>query len=70
MSYGFYGVHLFFVVSGFVILTSLERSGPRKFIISRFVRLYPVYWLVCGLTFGTLTATSIYHYPVGSTISS
>lgn len=64
MRYGFYGVHLFFVVSGFVILMSLEHSGPRKFLISRFARLYPVYWLVCGLTFGILTATAVYHYPV------
>ncbi len=64
MRYGFYGVHLFFVVSGFVILMTLEQSGPRKFLISRFARLYPVYWLVCGLTFGIMTGTAVYDYPV------
>ena len=42
------GVSLFFIVSGFVIPASL--SGPRKqgaykFLVRRFFRLYPAYWL-------------------------
>jgi len=65
---GGYGVHLFFVVSGFVILMSLERSTARQFLISRFTRLYPVYWLACFLTFAVLTLSrSIpYDVPVGT----
>lgn len=39
------GVSAFFLVSGFVIPYSLERAGSLKtFWISRFFRLYPLYW--------------------------
>lgn len=39
------GVSAFFLVSGFVIPFSLERAGSLKiFWISRFFRLYPLYW--------------------------
>lgn len=61
---GGYGVHLFFAVSGFVILMSLERSTARQFLISRFTRLYPVYWLACGLTFAVLTLSRSIPYDV------
>ncbi|MGK7923881.1 MAG: acyltransferase family protein, partial [Spirulina sp.] len=38
-------VQAFFVISGFVILISLTRlKRTRDFIVSRFARLYPVYW--------------------------
>ncbi len=42
------GVVLFFVISGFVIPASLSGTrvqGARDFIIRRFFRLYPAYWL-------------------------
>jgi len=40
--YGFYGVQLFFVVSGFVITLTLFRcSGPLEFGVRRFARLWP-----------------------------
>jgi len=43
---GMYGVQLFFVVSGFVIYYSLERSATiAEFAFSRFSRLFPTY---CG----------------------
>lgn len=64
-TYGFYGVHLFFVVSGFVILMTLERSNVRQFVISRLARLYPAYWLACLLTFGILTAFQPFPYAIG-----
>lgn len=63
-SRGGYGVHLFFVVSGFVILMSLERSTARQFLVSRFTRLYPVYWLACFLTFAVLTLSRSIPYDV------
>lgn len=48
--WGHYGVELFFVISGFVILMTLERSGSvKEFLISRVTRLYPVYW--CAVLF-------------------
>jgi peptidoglycan/LPS O-acetylase OafA/YrhL len=42
---GILGVELFFVISGFVILMSVWGRGLRQFAVSRFVRLYPAYWL-------------------------
>lgn len=49
---GHYGVSLFFIISGFVILMTIERTGsPRTFIFKRFVRLYPTFWLCVTLTF-------------------
>ena len=48
--YGKLGVYLFFIVSGFVIHFSL-RKGVKDFIIGRFIRLYPLFWLCCTVTF-------------------
>lgn len=45
-SLGRYGVELFFLISGFVISLSIENSKSTKhFLISRFSRLFPVFWL-------------------------
>jgi len=45
VSWGGYGVHLFFAISGFVILMTLERTRhTMDFIVSRFARLFPAYW--------------------------
>ena len=49
--YGAYGVHLFFLISGFVILMTAEKSKrPSDFVVSRFSRLYPPYWAALILT--------------------
>jgi len=49
---GQYGVHLFFIVSGFVIFWTLHRvKKPVDFLVSRFSRLYPAYWSAVILTF-------------------
>ncbi|MEV7618668.1 acyltransferase [Microbacterium sp. NPDC089321] len=45
--WGAFGVQLFFLISGFVILMSAEAAQrPSDFVISRVTRLYPVYWIV------------------------
>ena len=48
---GKYGVVLFFLISGFIIPNSLGATGDRigRFCISRFFRLYPLYWLALGV---------------------
>lgn len=52
--WGGVGVSIFFVVSGLVIMKSLEASSPKRFLISRVSRLYPAY-LCCVV----LTTTAI-----------
>jgi len=48
--YGFYAVELFFMISGFVIYFTLERSATWKdFAFSRVTRLYPAYWTALTL---------------------
>lgn len=43
---GAFGVQLFFLISGFVILMSAMRARrPTDFVISRVSRIYPAYWL-------------------------
>ena len=43
--YGLLGVELFFVISGFVILMSLEKvKSLGEFALHRAARLYPAYW--------------------------
>ncbi len=49
--YGYLGVHLFFMISGFVILMTAAEGSLRAFIVSRVVRLYPAFWAACTLTF-------------------
>jgi peptidoglycan/LPS O-acetylase OafA/YrhL len=49
-SFGKFGVTAFFLTSGFVIPLSFERGGSlRRFWVSRFFRLYPLYWLSIAL---------------------
>nr|WP_295081984.1 acyltransferase [uncultured Roseateles sp.] len=53
MRYGYLGVHLFFVISGFVILMSAQGATPRQFFASRVARLFPAFWVAVCLTAGT-----------------
>jgi len=49
--YGYLGVDLFFIISGFVILMSATSGSAKRFIVSRMVRLYPAFWACCTVTF-------------------
>ena len=49
--YGYFGVHLFFLISGFVILMTASNGSLRQFFVSRFARLYPAFWACCTITF-------------------
>lgn len=49
--WGKYGVHLFFMISGFVIFMTLGRTkSGSDFLVARFARLYPAYWAAVLLT--------------------
>lgn len=50
--WGYLGVNLFFVISGFVIFMTLERTRvPMDFVVSRASRLYPAFWASIALTY-------------------
>ncbi|WP_106435769.1 acyltransferase family protein [Streptomyces davaonensis] len=53
-AYGWIGVEIFFVISGFVICMSCWGRTPRQFFVSRVIRLYPAYWFAVLFTTGVL----------------
>lgn len=58
--YGYLAVQLFFIISGFVIFMSVDNhKSPSKFIIARFIRLYPSYIFSVFFTFLFLTVFGI-----------
>lgn len=75
--YGYLGVALFFMISGFVILMTAAEGSLRNFIISRIARLYPAFWVCCTLTFAVTVAlgaprftASLHQYLVNMTMLS
>ncbi len=54
--YGYLGVQLFFMISGFVILMTASNGCAKGFVVSRLIRLYPAFWACCTLTFITMLA--------------
>jgi len=48
--YGYMGVELFFMISGFVILMTTVNKSPVEFVISRISRLYPAFWVALLIT--------------------
>jgi peptidoglycan/LPS O-acetylase OafA/YrhL len=47
--YGYMGVELFFMISGYVIPWSIRGRTLGEFVASRAIRLYPTYWLCAAL---------------------
>lgn len=52
--YGYLGVNLFFLISGFVIAWSAEGGRWERFSIARFARIYPAYVVCMTATFVVL----------------
>jgi peptidoglycan/LPS O-acetylase OafA/YrhL len=49
--FGWVGVEIFFVISGFVIANSASNSSAAEFLFGRALRLYPAVWVCSTLTF-------------------
>ncbi len=60
--YGYLGVELFFMISGFVILMTAASGSLRSFTISRIVRLYPAFWACCTVSFLLILALGAPHF--------
>jgi peptidoglycan/LPS O-acetylase OafA/YrhL len=54
-AYGFLGVELFFLISGFVICMSSWQRSLGDFFVSRVSRLYPAYWVCILITAAVAT---------------
>ena len=52
--YGYLGVDLFFIISGFVILWSATGRSVADYLISRVARLYPSFWVAILVTSAAL----------------
>lgn len=48
--YGYLGVELFFMISGYVIFFSARAGSAAKFAVGRAIRLYPSYWFAVLFT--------------------
>ncbi|MBM6404274.1 acyltransferase [Phycicoccus sp. CSK15P-2] len=67
--WGMYGVQLFFLVSGFVILLTARRvTRPSDFVIARASRLYPAYWLALAVTTVVALTWSVWPRPSVATV--
>jgi exopolysaccharide production protein ExoZ len=52
LDFGALGVELFFVISGFVMAGCLSQG--KRFLLNRFTRIYPGFWLSIGISFALL----------------
>jgi exopolysaccharide production protein ExoZ len=43
------GVDLFFVISGFIMLLTTQKTTPAEFVLRRIIRVVPLYWLLTTL---------------------
>lgn len=62
--YGFLGVPVFFIISGFVIAYSAEGRTPVGFAIARFSRIYPTFLFCMTLTFAIVLLLGGPHFEV------
>lgn len=64
--YGYLGVDLFFMISGFVIFMTVSEGSLRRFLLSRGTRLYPAFWVCCTITFLASMTLGAEHFPVSA----
>ena len=49
--FGNLGVQIFFIISGFVIVQSIQGKPLSEFALGRFLRLFPLFWILCTVTY-------------------
>lgn len=62
--FGYLGVDLFFMISGFVVLLNAWDRRPWAFVVSRIVRLYPAFWVAVTITVLVSVTLSMGRFPV------
>jgi peptidoglycan/LPS O-acetylase OafA/YrhL len=60
--YGYLGVHLFFMISGFVILFSIKGQAAGRFVASRISRLFPAFWVAIIITSAVIYFVDAHEY--------
>jgi peptidoglycan/LPS O-acetylase OafA/YrhL len=65
--FGFFGVELFFLISGFVICMSGMGRSLGQFFVARVVRLYPAYWFAVLATAVVVTLWPTINRPLAHT---
>lgn len=60
--YGFLGVQIFFMISGYVVMMSAHGKTLKQFILSRAIRLYPAFWLACTCIY---IYSKFFYFPLG-----
>ena len=65
-----FGIHLFFVISGFIMVRTARGfgspCGAATFAVRRVIRVVPLYWLMTSLVIaGALVAPSLLNVPLG-----
>ncbi|MFI8826574.1 acyltransferase family protein [Streptomyces sp. NPDC053431] len=66
--YGWLGVEMFFLISGFVICMSAWGRTPGQFAVSRISRLFPAYWFVILLLVARLAIIPVQTGDLGSLV--
>ena len=65
LRYGYYGINLFFLISGFVILWTAESKPWHRFLVARFARLWPAFIACVTITAGAALLYSKAPFQVG-----
>lgn len=68
--FGHLDVPLFFIISGYVIALSVTSRSAFEFAISRFVRLYPAFWVGIAFTVLVVSVRGENQYSIGQIAAS